>query len=318
MGNSANTYIRRLILPAMLLARTGIPQAEVCCEIPDAGRIDQIDTGHATVQEASVDLYVEKVWTARDSQGGLLRYSDLHILAKRPVDTSLFFQFVPSPDNPNSWITSLSYSAAGFPDSLIDSSWNADFVQGDTLRNIFAARITSTTQRTRMAFGGVHCNPLSKAPGPFPIKDALAALDRFRDSVAASKGQSGPPSHVKLGPIFNGIPGDQGLLVRAEASSGAWIVRYLVGSGDCPAGCTIHDETVFRVGPQGAVEVVSQQQLFVLCKPTDGIAPRFSRRNGFPVHSGCYTPEGRKLGAGGRPKAAVPWLEAPAITNNLR
>jgi hypothetical protein len=311
MRNRMNFPLGYQYLTALILTAVTGAHAAICCEMPDAGDVAPQDTGKATAQEAWVDLAIDSVWSTSDPNGVRDVHCALHVLAKRQADTSVFFNYVPELGWPDGWITAYDHNVADFPDSFTASDPLFAYSPGDTLRNVLAMRIVSNDGRTRLALGGVQCKFISPAPGPFPISEALRTLDRFRDSLAAAAGQSGPPSRVKLGPIFIGLPGDPGLLVRAEAQENAWLVRYQTGSGDCPAGCTHHEETVYRVEPQGKAEIVSQRELFVLCRPPDAISAHIPFGKRLIRSAGCYTPDGRKLGARGRPEARVPWLSVP-------
>ena len=312
MGNRMKIPPAYQYLTALCLTFATAARAAACCELPDAGDLSlRGDTGQASAQEAWVDLYVEDVRNVPDPYGGRRMYSTLHVLRKRPLDTSVFFAIVAPPSLPERWITSFDYGADGFPEVLVDSTSNAGFTQGDTLSNVFAARITSTSGRSYLTFGGLQCKLLTPVPGPFPIGDALNALNRFRDSLATAQGQSARPPRVRIGPTFIGVAGDPGLLVRAEASGEAWLIRYQTGSGDCPAGCTEHAEIVYRVSAMGKVEVVSSRHFFAVCWTPDALPPLGRRARSAPGYTGCYTPEGRKLPGIEHPRATVPWIRAP-------
>lgn len=320
MGNHRKNRLIAQGLTALFLTAAAA-RAEVCCgSIDGFGALYARDTGQAVAEEGRLDLYVDSIGSYYDYYTYWQSYVAFHVLAKRPVDTAVFSNILPKPGDSYPYRPGpISYTAAGFSDTILVLTGGHDvgvetFKAGDTLKDVFTMRMTSSRGLSYYAFSGIHCKFKAPSPDPFPIGEALAALERYMDSLGISRtGYSGSgPSHLKLGPVFIATDkGDPGLLVTAAALGNDWIIRHQVGGGDCPAGCTEHTETWYRVSRDGKIVAVPPAELSALCGPASALHPKSFCRFPSPASSERFTPDGRKVPQGdSRPQGLFPWFKA--------
>jgi len=319
MGNRWKNRLMAQGLTALFLTAAAA-RAEVCCgSIDGFGSIYARDTGQTLAEEGRLDLYVDSIGSYYDYHTYWHSYIALRVLAKRPVDTTVFFDIMPQPGATYpSRPGSISYTGTGFSDTLLvlTDGYGVGvevFKAGDTLKDVFTLRMTSSLGLSYYAFSGIHCKFQSPSPDPFPIGEALAALERYMDSLGISrKGYGGSgPSHLKLGPVFIATLGDPGLLVTATAKGNDWIIRHQVGGGDCPAGCTEHTETWYRVSKDGKIAVVPAAELSAICGSANALRPKPFYGRMSRAKPERYTPDGRKVPGNGKAKAHLPWIEVP-------
>jgi hypothetical protein len=198
------------------------------------------------------------------------------------------------PDHPDIRIGSFSYDPAGFPDAHVDSLERWSFNAGDTLNNVFVLQTDNGKGWKTWHITGIQCKFLAETGPPFPISQALASFNRHQDSIAIATGKGPRTSKTKLGPVFHFTQGDPGLLVKAHHDKESWFINQLIGSGDCPAGCTEHTENIYRIEGTGKVSLASTRHFYSLCFPMNTL-----RRPMTPIPfrkgSGLFQADGRQV-----------------------
>jgi hypothetical protein len=295
MENRCSRSLFALILTGILcFAVQAMGQTEPCCQSIDGNRnIGFLDTATAKLNEVIATLVVESV---RTQTNPYKRFTSLRVLAKARVDTTLFsdaFRYGSGSlaGNPGAFID---YAPSAFPDTHTDSLGIPVLAAGDTLKNVFVLQMDPGNGRKEWHLSGIRCKFLTEENPPFPFTKALGDLNRFLDSTAVANGGTAGKIKLKLGPVFLPAAGDIGLQITANHDGNFWFVYKLVGSGDCPAGCTHHAETLYRMDAQGNVLIVSTRNFFSLCWPSEIV-----RRPGTPAPmtqaTGCFTADGREV-----------------------
>jgi hypothetical protein len=292
-------FIRSTVLLAQILTGALCLSPQVlaqpvpnCCQRMDGNRQVGIrDSQTVKLNEVFATLVIDSVRN-RDSKW----FSFIRVLNKTKVDTSLFsdvFGFGPGM-TPIGSGSIINYTPSDFPDSHTDSLDFPVRTSGDTLKNVFVLQVDPGNGRKEWHLSGIQCKFLTGNNPPFPFPQALGNLNRFLDSAAVANGGTAGKNGLKMGPVFIPDKGDIGLQITANHDDKYWFVYKLVGSGDCPAGCTQHEETLYRMDAQGNVLIVSIRKFFALCW-----ASETTRRPGIPASTtlatGCFTADGRKV-----------------------
>lgn len=265
-----------------------------CCQRMDGNRsIVFLDTQTVKLHEVLATLVVDSV---RSRPNPNKRFTYLRVLAKSRVDTSLFSDVLgygtgPLAGKPDPLIE---YSPSDFPDTYTDSLNVPALTSGDTLKNVFVLQLDPGNGRIEWHLSGIKCKFLTEANPPFPFSEALGDLNRFMDSAAIADGGTAGTNSLKLGPVFIPGKGDIGLQITATHDGNYWYVTKLVGSGDCPAGCTEHTETLYRMDAQGNVLIVSVRDFFALCWASE-IRRGTKTPAAMSQGAGCFTADGRKV-----------------------
>lgn len=289
----SRVFIAQILTGMLCLAAQALAQpVPDCCQIMDGNRgIDIRDTQTVKLNEVFATLVVDSV---RSRDGKWLAY--MRVLNKARVDTALFsdvFGFGPAmtPIRSGAFIN---YDPSDFPDTQTDSLIYPVPTSGDTLRNVFVLQVDPGNGRKEWHLSGINCKFLAEDNPPFPFSKALGDLNRFLDSAALANGGTSGMNGLKLGPVFVPSVGDIGLQVTANHDDKYWFVYKRVGSGDCPAGCTQHEETLYRMDAQGNVLIVSIRKFYALCWASE-IARRPATSAPMTRSTGCFTADGRKV-----------------------
>lgn len=279
-----------LIVSTMLMhPRSGKADTGICCQRMDGNRdVSAKDTGTNYINEVIADIRVDSVWSVSNPNK---YYYALTVLRKAPVDTAIFMDSKWEAHFPSAPRQVFDYRTESFPDSHIDSSGRWGFESGDTLKDVFALQVSDGKGRTRWHLSGLECEYLDGALPGFPIRESLSKLNRYLDSTGTYQGYF-TPAVLKLGPVFRMHPGDPGILLTADTAAGAWRFRLLTGKGDCPAGCTEHTESFYRVTREGTVELISSAFVWGLCNPL-GISPKPRKSMGGKRAGAGFSADGR-------------------------
>jgi hypothetical protein len=290
--NHSRTVLARMLTGLAMLAAPDLTRAAACCQMMDGNPlVSKSDTNAAELREVIATLSVETVPSKYNSARF---YYAFKVLSKAKVDTTIFANRLGTLGSAESQFKSLAYDTAGFPETHVDSGGSWGFVPGDTLRDVFLLQAVNGKGRTYWYITGYKCSYLAENNPPFPFTQAQAAFQRYADSVDPGGTGIFAKGKAKLGPVFRMTAGDAGILQTAKHDEGFWYIDRLTGSGDCPSGCTQHNETVYRINPQGSVTVVSSRDFFALCWPPESL-----RRPGVSAQvdpsRACYSADGRTL-----------------------
>lgn len=297
-GKTMENHRSRTLLPQILAAALCLNLQALaqpvpgCCQIMDGNRAISIqDTQTVQLKVVFATLVVESV-----HQQGSKWFSNLRVLNKAKVDTALFSSVFAygSAMQPIRSGAFIEYEPSKFPDTQIDSLMHPVPTSGDTLKNVFLLQLDPGDGRKEWHLSGIKCKFLAEDNPPFSFSKALGDLNRFLDSVAVGAGGTSAGNGLKLGPVFVPAIGDIGLHITANHDDKYWFVYKRVGSGDCLAGCTIHDETIYRMDAQGNVLIVSIRRFYSLCWASE-IARRPATASPMAQVTGCYTADGRKV-----------------------
>jgi hypothetical protein len=281
-------FFARILTGLVLLGSQGLTMAQTCCPGMDGIRnVGGLGTTAAMIHEVIATLAVDSIWNRYAPSNRT--YTSFKVVSKSDVDTSLFSNVVGDSNRTGFKIASFGYQAADFPDAHIDSSRTWGYKAGDTLKDVFVLQTDNGKGWREWHITGIHCKYLSPAPSPFPVKQALAAFNRYLDSLAKGKPQA---SDGHLGPVFELVNGDPGRMLTAFPDSGYWYFDHVIGSGDCPAGCTQHTENVYRVDNLGNVRPVSTRSYFGSCPPAE-IVLRPGTASRSAGDGRCFTADGR-------------------------
>jgi hypothetical protein len=201
-----------------------------------------------TYKQVLADVVIDSFNSDYNTQSGW-QYSTLfRITSISKMDTSIFCNTCTAADtlidydtsDINHQFTSHQYSSLLFTDTLHCFVFQSNPEEGVSDAWIFSKPV-SYFIRTDIS-----------SP-PFPLQNALKTFNLYLNEKSLPKASGNLSRPIKLGPVIYLGAGDPGWNLTAHYDNSFWYLSHLVGSGDCPCGCTEWNGHDYKISKDGAV-----------------------------------------------------------------
>lgn len=201
-----------------------------------------------TYKQVMADVVIDSFNTDYNSQSGWLYSTKFRITSIFKMDTSIFCNTCNAEDTLINYdtsdisrqFTSHQYASRLFTDTLHCFVFQSNPEKGVSDEWSFSKPVS------------YFIRPNISNP-PFALQDALNTFDLYLNEKSLPKTYGNLSRPIKLGPVIYFGAGDPGWNLTAHYDNSFWYLSHLVGSGDCPSGCTEWNRHDYKISKDGAV-----------------------------------------------------------------